>query len=88
MKVIFDLSLLPRPHADVPYSAAAPIQLPHSSNPLDRKPIYSTGLLSMAMVPLIAVAAVVHMATVTGGYGDEEAREMLLTITKKENTSM
>jgi len=40
----------------------------------------------MAMVPLIAVAAVVQMAMMTGGYGDEEAREMLLAITKKENT--
>lgn len=74
--MLFDL-LLPRLHAAVPYSAAARIQ-PHHRSFLNRKPIHSTGLLSMAMVPLIAVAAVVQMAMMTGGYGDEEAREKLL----------
>lgn len=33
----------------------------------------SAGLTAMAMIPLIAVSAVVQMAMMTGGYGDNEA---------------
>lgn len=31
------------------------------------------GLLAVAMIPLIAVSAMIQMAMMTGGYGDNEA---------------
>lgn len=45
--------------------------------PLD--PHARSGLLAVAMIPLIAAAGVVQMAMLTGGYGDNDVRFCIIS---------
>lgn len=62
-------SLLPPPHPRCLHMHARKKPWPCSLRSVSVLP---TGLLAVAMIPLIAIAGIVQMAMLTGGYGDND----------------